>query len=928
MDWKRSTSSRFEKPRSPTTGGLGPGSYDLPMSTLDAKGVPIMDAAPERWPSEPSTGGPGPGDYDPCRSVNLSRDESSIGDDMPKWPVRRISTGCLELRPAVVDNKENRAPTPAKVVKKPVVPPRPPSPGRGCVGCAARSPQLVTRSPQLHHRHLSKDNFAPNGGASGSSTPSIPTGEVLKTPRQRPTAAEQESAAQAEFLREESRKKQMQLQAKDRKMEELQKHCEELMHEKREVSRRLEEAEEDRDKHRRCVLLRDEEMEQERKEARRRMADVEADRDKYRRLASEREQEGEIAAAELRRLRRSSTELEERLERQRRETAAEASRLADAEEDRRRRSEERLREAEERSRQSEERMRDAEAALRSLQERTSGLEQDLEEARVHAEALQRRLHASDAAHAQGRLSPRGGTVAAVLDELEGERRARRAAEAEARAAAAELSNLKEWADEQQLRELLAETHKFEDLKRVRDDITRQVEDARQEVADENRDLRQRLAEADCERIELRMDFDARRLDFEVAISRGEEERRALEVRASRTDAARAVLEEELAEERERHEARERELRGERHALLAADRQERESAIGMERKAAQLREQALEASLRQARSCLAEARWQLLVDAVGSRQAAATESERDAWTQVRRMATQWRDAARCQERDASLSQRQCEEFARLEAEVEQSHRQSGDLLLSLQQTQQELQSTLLETRRLQELEEMFEGDGLRASDHKQKIQYLAGLKAENISMRDELRRVRQQSAQTEIKLQKAHMYSEVLSAAVPPGPPPTSGSSEGRARTPKSGRQSSAPTPASSPGRRGAPGGDTAPAGRCEDATLQRERAEVARQARYHRRAADRAVQEFLHMAVLVEQVLALRPASIATSGAPCIPVAAASAGGKPVCDVDVAAPALLKGLRELAASWQVTSQQAPAPKVSDSVPEVDESSSR
>ncbi len=38
---------------------------------------------------------------------------------------------------------------------------------------------------------------------------------------------------------------------------------------------------------------------------------------------------------------------------------------------------------------------------------------------------------------------------------------------------------------------------------------------------------------------------------------------------------------------------------------------------------------------------------------------------------------------------------------------------------------------------------------------------------------------------------------------------------------------------------------------------------------------------------------------------------ACAMSGKPVCDVAVAAPALLKGLRELAASWQVTSQQAP-----------------
>ncbi|CAJ1379010.1 unnamed protein product, partial [Effrenium voratum] len=52
----------------------------------------------------------------------------------------------------------------------------------------------------------------------------------------------------------------------------------------------------------------------------------------------------------------------------------------------------------------------------------------------------------------------------------------------------------EWGDEQQLRELAAESERLERLKQVREEVSQQVEAARQELVAENRTLHQRIVE--------------------------------------------------------------------------------------------------------------------------------------------------------------------------------------------------------------------------------------------------------------------------------------------------------------------------------------------------------------------------------------------------------------------------------------------------
>jgi len=590
-----------------------------------------------------------------------------------------------------------------------------------------------------------------------------------------------------------------------------------------------------------------------------------------------------------------------------REIAAEAARLTGIEEDRRR--------------QSDERQREMQQQLEGLQKQTKHLEKDLAAERERCEGLERLTAAVSAA----RHEPSSHNAAALADfELERERRARQAAEAEAEAANDELRHWKEWADEQQLRELLTETQKLEEFKRVRDDVTRQVEDAKAQTGDENRDLRRRVAEVEGELIQCRIEFDGKRLDLYEAQSRAEEERRALEARVARADAARAVAEEEQLEERQRCEALENSLRSEREAALEARGEEQRTALEAEREAARLRESAAEVALRELRGECSALRWRALADGVAGRRAAEAEAEHGAWVQVRRAAKQWREAARCQERDAGMVERQAEELERLDGEAEGVRSENAQLLSSVQQLQQELQSSLAEMRRLQELEETYEVDVLKVSDrnaelaghtnHKQKIQYLNTMKAENQTLRDEVRRAKQQATQMECKLRSAHFYNEVMSAPTSGGGSAASGaflSEGGKCRTPARARTSTAPhAVAATPGHElvGASAASGLASGDAEEATLRRERSEAARQVRYHRRASERATAEFLHLAALVEQVLAVKPPASASAGAAATSAAAAAtsvagaAGAAAGDSAAAAAPALYRRLRELATS--------------------------
>lgn len=190
------------------------------------------------------------------------------------------------------------------------------------------------------------------------------------------------------------------------------------------------------------------------------------------------------------------------------------------------------------------------------------------------------------------LAPTLGSAQAV--DLEQERCARLAAERERDAALEELQSWRKWADEQSLRELMVESAWQEELKRVRDDISRQLEEARYEVVRENKELRQRLLDVEGEpdgmasmreeKLELEESLEAQTEELEEAVavrqqveaqwSRSQhelsalrcslevaqealaeakqsaaEELRVLESRTSRAEAHAVVAEEELAEQK-------------------------------------------------------------------------------------------------------------------------------------------------------------------------------------------------------------------------------------------------------------------------------------------------------------------------------------------------------------------------------------------
>jgi len=622
-----------------------------------------------------------------------------------------------------------------------------------------------------------------------------------------------------------------------------------------------------------------------------------------------------------------------------RDLAAESARAAELEEARQRFGEAQYI-------KQQEKLEEAEGQVRSLT-------RELEEERERCEDLERRgaeleerervaVEAAQSAEAQ-RLE---------VQRVEGLQQRLERAEANAEEAEAEVRRLKEWADEQTLREITADMQRMEEMKRVREDVDRQVAAARAEVVQENEGLQKRirsleagpegaaalrerleeqerqlraereaLAAAEAERADLESRLESTKKEVtaikaELGDARGaldeaarqaEEERKALESRIAHAEADASLASDELTEERERLEAQAKALRIQHETAMASHSEETAMSRAAEREAATRREAALEEAFTKTRASGCLSRWRLLTEASLSKHFNAQMEE--TWGTVRHTAHMWRSMANGHERDGDLLQRQGEELDRLDVESEALRDQNRQVLASMQQAQQELQWSLAETRRLQEREAAYEGELLRMSErsaelaghsnHKQKIKHLMNLKAENEKLRADLKNTKQQASQLEAQLRTSHFFDSVVAH----DSVPSTGGAGGRAQTP---RKSSAGHPATTPGRqpprtpnRG--DRDRDPLSALADdrpEAARRERAEALRHARAHRRASERAAVEYQHLASVVEQVLALQPAGASTvvASGTITPERGSNEAG-----VGAEPGALLRRLRELAA---------------------------
>jgi len=583
------------------------------------------------------------------------------------------------------------------------------------------------------------------------------------------------------------------------------------------------------------------------------------------------------------------------------------------------------------------------------------LKRELEDERERCEDLERQvtdLQERERAAMEAAQSIEAQRVEAIRTEGLQDRLQRAEAQLEEREA--EVRRYKEWADEQSLRELTAEAQRMEEIQRVREDVKRQVEAALREQVEENKALRQRnqslefgpegsstlrtkleekeqrlesqqaahrAAQAERADLEARLESakkEATALKAELGDSRGaldeaartwEGERKEFERRIAHAEADASLASDELAEERERLEAEVKALRIQHETAMASRSEETEMSRAAEREAAAQRERVLEEALTKTRSLGALCRWRLFTEVSLNKHVGVQMEE--TWGQVRRAARMWRSLANGHERDGGLLQRQAEELERLDTECEALREQNRQVLISMQQAQQELQWSLVETRRLQEREAGYEGDLLRMSERsaelaghanpKQKIKHLMDLKAENNTLRTELKRTKQQAVQYQAQLRTSHFFDSVVlhEGGASAGP------AVGRCQTP---RKSSVATPGRQPAR--TPGrGDRDPLAALVDErpeAQRRERAEALRLQRAHRRAGERAAVEYQHLAVMVEQVLALQSGRAGGTGAAASTAVASGAvtpdqSSSEACS-GAEPGALLRRLRELAAS--------------------------
>jgi len=541
----------------------------------------------------------------------------------------------------------------------------------------------------------------------------------------------------------------------------------------------------------------------------------------------------------------------------------------------------------------EERQRFGESQYSQLQEKVEASEkqlkdlgQDLADERARCEELERQAAAFQEKEQAAKHAAEDERQSRLRDPTfrELENRAL-AAEAEAEEAHQMLQRWKEWGDEQQLRELTAETERLEKLKEVREDVTRQVEAARKELVDENRALQQKLLEmengpggsATQELLEerekrlgeqaavlarysdrqkdLEAELDSLRKRMELDYQRHheqqlklEEQCRSLEARAARAEADASVAADEFADERDQFRAQQRALTAE-HAK-ALESKLKSCSQQLEGKGQELTQ--LNEILKSTKAKSASFRWQLLADALSRVSHAAAQE--DLFAQVRKAAK--RAEAKTRGIDTERVVRQELEMERLDQENEKLKEQNRQVLLSLQMQQQDLQIALAETRRLSEREAAYESDVLRMSERsaelgghanpKQKIKHLMSVKEENQSLRQELKRTKQSIAQLEGQLRAAQFFE---AASAQPLASEASSGTQTRPRTPS--RRMAQPQQPMTPGRPPA----STPGAACEPE--QSQKAEQLRMARAHRRASERAANEYQHLYGLVERALAM-----------------------------------------------------------------------
>lgn len=142
-----------------------------------------------------------------------------------------------------------------------------------------------------------------------------------------------------------------------------------------------------------------------------------------------------------------------------------------------------------------ERERKERARVEEVEKQVKELTEDLAEERARNEVMERKLNDLEEQERSTRATLETERQERIRDTeiCDLEARALRA-EAEAEEARQMVERWKEWGDEQQLRELAAETERLERLKQVREDVSQQVEAARQELVAENRALQKRIAE--------------------------------------------------------------------------------------------------------------------------------------------------------------------------------------------------------------------------------------------------------------------------------------------------------------------------------------------------------------------------------------------------------------------------------------------------
>lgn len=591
-------------------------------------------------------------------SVGIASAENSlIEEDVPQQgPILRRALSCGGFR-----EKENRVPSSQPKVKERRFPDsRPQSPIKRAPDSRPQSP---ANAPDRNHRISSKatqrEGCAPTHL---ESRPSV---------RHR---SELELVSQLDNVREDLRHKSRQIAVKDRKLDELARKNEELSWERKEAFRKLSEVEVERDSRRRQLY----EKEQELGTLQRKSDNFRIAVDELRKTDKREDEQSQIAAAESQRLCGVVKDLEERLaaaNAQLEESAAKASVVdADVADDATRMSlscnssPAELLKVE----RMEVRVQELELDLSQALETVTCLEQELASERARcATAVAQQPHSI---HSE----PSSHNPSALKDlELERERRAREKAEADAESAQAELLRLSEWVDDQSMRELIADASRLEELDRVRRDVSRQVEEARGDTVEENRQLRRRIADLEQELATISQKTECERRAHEVTMLKADEERRAVDARAARSEAARALAEEEHQEEREGFQTR----------------------------------------LSDAQRLVRPIRWRVLFEILNHRRVVA-------------------------------------DMRRLYIE----NRRSLNVAHS---ARRDLEIAMTETRRLRDREETHESDMSRIAEqnaelaghqnHKQKIQYLANIKAENKTLRDELRKAKQHVAQLEGKV---------------------------------------------------------------------------------------------------------------------------------------------------------------------------------